>query len=695
VIARLAAAVIDHRLVAWCTVVAVLVAAGLGLSRLHVDFSSTGFYGNDDESAATLRAFVAEFGPDDATALVVLRDVDEPVLGTEERRAAVSELAAALAERPRVRRVLDPGSAIAALPGMPRLASDDGSSAAILIELEESSNNMEKMAPIVADLDRLLTDHPTAERFGAQLAGVPAIRAAFFDLTWHDQARFVPLTLLIIGLGLGFAFRRVHAVVIAGISAAVPTFVLIGILGWWGEPIGILNQAYMTLLPVLAVANAIHLISRTHEIARLAATESEHSPVSRRIVVDALAAAGPACTLSALTTGLGFASLGFAEMPILRSFGSFAGLGMLVCGISSLTLVPLLLSHVSPDSLRAPARRSIASAISAPAVRRPGLTLALTALLAIAAGFASSRVVIDNTLTGLLRADHPAAIASRTVDRELGGILALEVWVRAAEGEFEGLENFEAWSESDTGITDLVHHPPRGDHQRLTLRSADEGAIAFAELTTRVEEATARLMPGLVVDITGTSKLAYEGVNRITEDLRRSLLAVLIIVVSLTGVLFRSPRLALLAIPTNALPLLLGYAALGVLGIVLDPMSAVILTMALGVAVDDSIHLLARARQEASPTTDTRAALRAAIAGSGTAITLTSLVLAAGLCVNLLSSFTPLIMLGGLGAAVIVFAWLADLVVLPALVLRFGGLGLTQGSHLGRNPNAEQHDGVE
>lgn len=135
------------------------------------------------------------------------------------------------------------------------------------------------------------------------------------------------------------------------------------------------------------------------------------------------------------------------------------------------------------------------------------------------------------------------------------------------------------------------------------------------------------------------------------------------------ALVLRSLRLALVSIPPNLLPLVLAYAAMAVVDLPLDPLAAVVLVVGLGIAVDDTIHLIVRHREEASSNALPDRAIEAAVASTGRAVAYTSIVLAAGLSINTLSSFPPLRVLGTLGAALIILALLSDLLLLPALLV--------------------------
>src|SRR5690606_28812931 len=131
-----------------------------------------------------------------------------------------------------------------------------------------------------------------------------------------------------------------------------------------------------------------------------------------------------------------------------------------------------------------------------------------------------------------------------------------------------------------------------------------------------------------------------------------------LVVTVLIGGLFGSVLWGLLSVPPNMLPVLAGYAVLAPLGVTLDPLAAVILAVILGLAVDDTIHLFAAVRHAREEGLHDEDALHHALRESGRALTITSIVLAVGLSINLFSSFPPLRLLGGWGGSLILLAWL-------------------------------------
>ncbi|HUF47370.1 MAG TPA: MMPL family transporter [Vicinamibacterales bacterium] len=740
----------DHPSAAAALVAGLVVLGGWGATGLRIDFSSASFYASGD-AASELHRFADRWGPDDNVLMVVVR-ANEGDLLTRNRIETIGRLAEALGQVPAVRdvssvatqRVAPPGEPfdraqpvwalppldpagpmtrdelLARLPFVPLLLSTDARSAAVVVELAISSDDPAALLPVVERLASVLDDFAGVEGLAFEMAGVPAVRASFVPLTRGDQIVLVPASLLVVGLSLFWFFRRLHGVLIPGAAALLPLVLLLGVMGWTGEPIGLLNQAYFTLIPVLALSDAVHLLARYHEERR------RHD--AREAVLLAVEHAGLACTLATATTAMAFLSLAIGSPPMLGRFGLFAAAGMGAAYATVFVLIPVCLrvSHAlpSPDG-----QRPWLSAMARLSTRRPALVVAVAMLVTVALVAAGSRVTVDNRLSGLLRADHPVREAGAVLDSSLGGTLSLEVELEGDEGAFlrpavvNATAAFEDWAMTEPGVravlgpgrslefiaaaTGLVLgspeaigtaydrladevdparmvSPDRG-RARVSIRVAEGGGRAFAAFATHVQdEATATFAPvGIQPTVTGTTLLAYRGVNAIGSAIQQSLLLQFAVIAAMFGALFRSLPVTLVALVANALPVLAGYGTLGVLGLDLDPLSGTILAFGVGIAVDDTIHVLVRIRERVQAGDDLPVAIATALTRSGRAVAITTIVIGAGLALNLLSSFPPLALLGLLGGVVMLTALVSDLLLLPALLVVFG---LTYG--LGRSHEA-------
>lgn len=704
---RITELALRHRALVLVITAALLVVSALGIARLRLDFSSRAFYAADPEQAQALADLHARWGPDDARLFVVAHADDEQGVVTAERLGALKELAQRVAAAAGIAgawgiadlptpdgrtvhaRVEGPGTAalvraaLGATPAVPLLLSTDGKTTAIVVDLATSSDDPDDVAAPVDAVEALVRKADGAAGLSLSIAGVPVIRSAFLQLAVADQARLQPVVYAAMALLLALGFRRIHGVVVPLVAASLPVAFLFGAMGWAAEPIGLLNQSIFTLLPVIAAADAVHWVARVHE--RLRETSGRDAVARREALSHTAATVGRACAFTSATTAAGFLSLFAADMPILRAFGGWAAVGIAISFVVTIALVPVLLSFfaATPPDDRPTGR--VAARLGTLAVARPWPIAIVAVALGIAAAAGASRVVVDNRLGDLLDASHPARRASEAVDRELGGTLSLEIELLGAPGIWdepaarEALEDFERRIAAEPEVRAVLgpssvtlagprlHREVLDDaHGAARIRAfvADAGGLAFEGLARRVE-ALAPTVPGARVVVTGTTRMAYGGVNRITGDLRESLAGLFVVVTVMFGVLARSAKVALLTVPVNALPLLVGVAVVGMRGVPLDPIATVVLAIGLGLAVDDTIHLLLRAREHGGRP---REAIGHAVATTGRAAALTSLALTGGIGVNVLSSFPPLRTLAVLGGTTILVALAADLLLLPALV---------------------------
>ena len=137
------------------------------------------------------------------------------------------------------------------------------------------------------------------------------------------------------------------------------------------------------------------------------------------------------------------------------------------------------------------------------------------------------------------------------------------------------------------------------------------------------------------------------------------------------AILFRSIKWALISMIPNIFPILVSLGIMGTLGIPIDVGTAMIPAVAIGIAVDDTIHFLYRLRAELKQGRDYSEAIAHVIANTGKPITITSVSLAAGFCVFMLSNFNPTFWYGAFLSITVLVALLADLIFSPALLLIF------------------------
>ena len=174
------------------------------------------------------------------------------------------------------------------------------------------------------------------------------------------------------------------------------------------------------------------------------------------------------------------------------------------------------------------------------------------------------------------------------------------------------------------------------------------------------------------MELTGTVVLYAMIIDTLTKGQIRSLGLAFLIITLLMGLYMRSLRIGLISMIPNLFPVLFVLGVMGWTGISLNIVTVMISSIALGIAVDDTIHYLARYRVEWGKTGDRLQAMRRTMLHTGRAIVFTSVVMAGGFWVICLSDFRPNIYLGLLTGVAMIAALLGDLLLLPICVQIFG-----------------------
>ncbi|MCL4235471.1 MAG: MMPL family transporter, partial [Deltaproteobacteria bacterium] len=205
---------------------------------------------------------------------------------------------------------------------------------------------------------------------------------------------------------------------------------------------------------------------------------------------------------------------------------------------------------------------------------------------------------------------------------------------------------------------------------RISARTPDMGQRRFDAVSREIREFVAReIDDAIAVHITGAGPMIVVLVDRLVVDMVTSLVSAFGIIFFLMWFEFRSLGLSALSMIPNLIPLIYVAGLMGFAGVTLNPTTAVTFCVALGIAVDDTIHFLVRFRYEYAQDENHANAVRRTLRGTGRAMVFTTLVLVMGYMVLVTSNFKANRDFGWLSALMIAIALLADLFVTPALIL--------------------------
>ncbi len=554
------------------------------------------------------------------------------------------------------------------------------------------------------------------------LAGNPVFAEAIDRFNARDQQLFSGLMLLLVLVSSALWLRRISAAVLPVVVVMVTVMWTTGLFVAAGHATNWITGIISPILFLIGTASAVHLLSAYRDA--LASAEP-----GRAAITEALKRVAVPCFFTSLTTAAGFASLMANRIMPVKVFGLFACIGVMLAFVATVVMVPAGLIATG----RFARRRSLAAAppsrlltgLDRGVQQRPGLVLVVSLLVVagLGAGVAFMRVETNNLK--YFRPSAPVVRHSLEIERRYGGSAPLDIVIDtgrpdgalepdllAAVAELQQRLDHTAGVARGISLADLLqdlHRAMSGARQTGDLPASADAAYQLlmlpdpdmvdrivdtdrriTRISTRftgasmglsqarilldgVEGECAAVVGSLAdVRLTGSSVLFIDMDHYLVRGQIRSLCIVLAVVFALMSGLFGSLRIGLLAMIPNVLPITLMLGLMGWLDLPLDGLTVMVACIAIGIGVDDTIHYLHRLRHELGDAPDLPAALTRTMAAVGRPIVFTSVVLTLGFWIFCVSDFLGTRNFGFLTGVTVLVALLADLVVLPAVLLLVG-----------------------
>ncbi len=593
-----------------------------------------------------------------------------------------------------------------------RLLSDDFSTATMVMAFTSGADRLTQARAVEQGLEPILAKLP--KDMSAQVSGLPIVRA---EIVRHlvDEHPLLLAGGLIIGFSLGVLLLGVLVdAVIVAIMPILSILFVYGAFGWLGIPMTVLLNDLPLLVLALSFAANMHLVYAARR--DLFAADYDFQAITKTV-----SHVGPACALASLTTVIAFLSFYFSGSEAIVEFGIIGAvsvIGVFVVAMVSFPLtvwVALKLGWRPCPALRGNGR--IAQRIEGVAVWASGVLdknripiTAVAVLIAIAAGVSYTRIVPSYTYLEEIPKRSTTYDVMQRLETELGGahtihlplpieldpdnpdltnVLTLRDAHKAAEAALPGRRVYSAWTIVQwLTDTDRTASAPRleavfdaapaglrglllsedGTTPALVVNVADEGNMALSAMAAKVEQAVGA---ALETDVSGKSTGIVVLASRVSSDiigrLGFSLLVAAIGTSILVGIGFRSPLVAIITLIPNILPVLAVGGMLYLLDKPLQIASALAMTIALGIAVDDTVHMINgywAHRCVRSP----RAALARTMRDVGPVLVMTSLVLMLGLSPALLSWSPGIGTFAAFAIVTIGIALVTCVIALPALL---------------------------
>ncbi len=628
---------------------------------------------------------------------------------------------------------------------LPRqLVSEDGSTAAVVVALREQYRDHELLdrphAELGSELEKIIAADAAAiagqpgatGKAGYRLhyGGLPFVRLETVRNLKSEQLRFWPLTFALYLALLWLLYRDFGLAVAPLIAVGLASLWGIAMLPLAGSEVNVVNNIVPSLILVIGVCNAIHMLH-----AYAAARRHGHDgPGAAR---EMMAELGLPVFLTSLTTAIGFASLTVARNGTLRDLGWQASCGIMMSYLALITFLPLVVSrfggrpvgHGAPRGLGAvqTATRRWLDAVVRRTVQRPRLALALALGvfgLALASGL---RVPVDSQVLDTFPPGSPVYESNRLVEDKLGGILPLEIELKSSDRNYfdradvlrrvfslqqelatrpgvldvKSLVDLVAEVQgvrADEGVVDILtprrvafslgmlqRHQPEAlsmflsdDHSqiRLAARLGDRGIRSSLATLEWIEGSSAAWLKPfdapVSLRLTGPAFIASRGLSYFIRDLILSLLIAGVVIFLVLVLVFRSPRMGFLSFLPTVLPLALTLGLMPAYGYQLNTSTVVVFTISIGMAVDNTIHLLTRFRRARHAGLGLEEAIRRTFREAGSAVVASNLLLIGGFSILFSSDFEPVFRVAALTTTTIGAAMVASILVLPELLQLWG-----------------------
>jgi len=602
------------------------------------------------------------------------------------------------------------------------LVAKDGRTTALVVTFDQMSEERFLALGLDRRVAELAAKRGRAANLQVWVAGTPRVKAEISRILERELASMVPTVLLLMALLSAVFFRSWRGALVPVATTVLAILWTLGIMAWTGHALNVVTTLIPPLVLAVAFTYAIHVVSAYREGLR------------RGEGMAGLARVAFPVAFTAFTTAAGFLSLVVSHLSVIRGFGLYATAGVGCSLLAALVAAPALLGLGGIAQTERVARapepfRGLEAHFGRLAAfdlrHRVGLLVAAAAVL-LGSGLLATRIEVNTEVIGIFPADAPVRRSYEAINKRLGGANTFYVMLESSEERaFERPENLKAlaelqrWLESQpeigatTSMADylrVIHQafmgggPAQlrlpatralarqllvfGDNEELDklvdpsrhtatilVRSTSTSSKDFAGLARRIDARLESLPPGIHGRTTGDAILLTRASDTISRGQALSLAAACGMIGLILIAYFHSLRVGLIALVPNVLPVAVYFGTLGATGIGLNNSTALMASIVLGIAVDDTIHLLVRFRGTLAAQPGRDAAVISALRHLGRPVSYTTLVLCLGLGVVATSQLQTQADFGALGAWTLAVAWLADVTITPALcsVLPLGG----------------------
>tara|TARA_B110000014_G_scaffold252545_1_gene230992 strand:+ start:2394 stop:4637 length:2244 start_codon:yes stop_codon:yes gene_type:complete len=592
-----------------------------------------------------------------------------------------------------------------------KVISRDLKNGALIISLTDNANNHRDRTNLLNKIKELTKTTSPDWVF----SGVSVLRTEYVSYMVRDNFLFLPPIAVILICILGFIFRNWVQVFLPLLTVLITVIWLLGFMGAIGLDINIITYIVPTLLFIIGISDAIHIQARFRE------NLSKDNTNPKEVMLVTMVQMSKVILLTSLTTAIGFLALLTTSIRIIQEFGLEIAIGVMIAWLVSILVVPsgiLLLKgfqYQNQNIFSTPLEK-----LSLSIIKRPWAFIIIPILISGVAIIKVKDISTDASLMDDLRPKNKLYQDLKFTEKYFGGVLPFEVLLHLdqnmagapekiasvdiipildqietnlksylTESRFfslsDLLESVKRIRNEDPSLPykqemiDLVIENQSDEQIKLinsegnTLRISglieNKTSSEMEEIYTKLDSLSESFPPYLSIEYTGTTVVALKTNNYLVQSLFNSLGIALLFISLIMAFMFRAKYILLASLLTNLIPIFTVLGILAWLNISIRPPTAMTFSVALGIAVDDSLHFLLRYRKELSKGLNRPDAIKNTIINTGSALMITTTVLVSGFSILVLSAFLPTYQFGLLSSGMIGAALICDLTLLPALCL--------------------------
>ncbi|MCF6180401.1 MMPL family transporter [Lutibacter sp.] len=558
------------------------------------------------------------------------------------------------------------------------------------------------------------------------VSGMPYIRTMNAQNIIDEIGLFVGLALGVTSLIFFFFFRSIRATFIAFLVVGIGVIWAFGFIGLFRYEISVLMALIPPLIIVIGVPNAIFLINKYQQEIKKHGNQAK----SLQRVITKI---GNATLMTSTTTAIGFLTFAFTKSELLRQFGIIASINIFGIFLLALLLIPIIYSFLPPPKekhLKHLDRKWIESIVKGLIliVKNHRIAVYLTTVALIIISMIGIYMIrVSGSLIEDMPKGKPFFKDIVFFEKEFGGIMPLEIIIDtkkkngvmklstlkrmnkleetineipqlskpisilnlvkyAKQAFYNGNPAFyqlpnnqeKNWilnyTKNSISNTNLLNNyvDSTGRYARITTFMKDIGTDKMDIIETQIAQKVAKVFPKdkFNVTLTGKALVFLKGTHYLIYNLVISLSLAILFIALFMAMMFRSFKMILISLIPNIFPLLITAGLMGYLGIPIKPSTILVFSIAFGISVDDTIHFLAKYRQELKINNwKITPSVLAALKETGVSMFYTSIVLFFGFLVFTASSFGGTKALGGLVSITLLIAMVSNLILLPSLLL--------------------------